>query len=47
MENELLMLPKFPNMKDLSVNDLCLSCHFNLLASFLDYCPNLEIPVEK
>ncbi|KAJ4808791.1 FBD-associated F-box protein [Rhynchospora pubera] len=33
---------EFSNLKDLSVECLCLSCHFNLLAFFLNHCPNLE-----
>ncbi|KAJ1691295.1 hypothetical protein LUZ63_015450 [Rhynchospora breviuscula] len=33
---------EFSNLKDLSVECLCLSCHFNLLGSFLNHCPNLE-----
>ncbi|KAJ3686669.1 hypothetical protein LUZ61_015833 [Rhynchospora tenuis] len=32
----------FSKLKDLSVDRLCLSCHFNLLASFLNHCPELE-----
>ncbi|KAJ4785553.1 FBD-associated F-box protein [Rhynchospora pubera] len=42
LENELPNCPEFPNVKDLSMNDLCLSCHFNLLACFLNQCPNLK-----
>ncbi|KAJ4789566.1 F-box/RNI-like superfamily protein [Rhynchospora pubera] len=42
LENELSNCPEFSNLKDLSVDDLCLSCHFNLLASFLNRCPYLE-----
>ncbi|KAJ4809093.1 F-box/RNI-like superfamily protein [Rhynchospora pubera] len=42
LEKELSNCPEFSNLKDLSVDELCLSCHFNLLASFLNRCPYLE-----
>ncbi|KAJ1691630.1 hypothetical protein LUZ63_015785 [Rhynchospora breviuscula] len=42
MEIELPNCPVFSNLKNLSVNNLCLRCHFNILASFLSHCPNLE-----
>ncbi|KAJ4808792.1 F-box/RNI-like superfamily protein [Rhynchospora pubera] len=39
---ELLNCLEFSNLKDLSVECLCLSCHFILIVSFLNDCPNLE-----
>ncbi|KAJ4782191.1 F-box family protein [Rhynchospora pubera] len=42
LENELSNCPEFSNLKDLSVDGLCLICHSNLLAYFLNHCPNLE-----
>ncbi|KAJ3687003.1 hypothetical protein LUZ61_016167 [Rhynchospora tenuis] len=42
LETELPNCPDFLNLKDLSVIDICLSCHFKLLSSFLNHCPNLE-----
>ncbi|KAJ3687002.1 hypothetical protein LUZ61_016166 [Rhynchospora tenuis] len=42
LESELPNYPVFSNLKYLSVDGLCLSCHFNLLASFLNHCLNLE-----
>ncbi|KAJ4757674.1 FBD-associated F-box protein [Rhynchospora pubera] len=41
LETEMLNCPEFSNLKDLSVDSLCLSCLCNLLASFLNHCPNL------
>ncbi|KAJ1704051.1 hypothetical protein LUZ63_003830 [Rhynchospora breviuscula] len=42
LETEMPNCSEFPNLKDLSVDSLCLSCHCDLLASFLNHCPNLE-----
>ncbi|KAJ4809092.1 F-box/RNI-like superfamily protein [Rhynchospora pubera] len=42
LENELSSCPDFSYVKNLSVNYLNLSCHFNLFASFLNHFPNLE-----
>ncbi|KAJ4744585.1 F-box/RNI-like superfamily protein [Rhynchospora pubera] len=42
LENELLSCPEFSNLKNLSVRGFCLHHRFNLLASFLNHCPNLE-----
>ncbi|KAJ1691592.1 hypothetical protein LUZ63_015747 [Rhynchospora breviuscula] len=42
LENELPNCPEFSNVKDLSLDDLCLSCNFSLFASFLNHFPNLE-----
>ncbi|KAJ3704386.1 hypothetical protein LUZ61_008091 [Rhynchospora tenuis] len=42
LENEMPNCPQLSNLKNLSVASLCLSCHFHLLASFLNQCPNLE-----
>ncbi|KAJ4794564.1 FBD-associated F-box protein [Rhynchospora pubera] len=42
LETELSHCPEFAKAKDLSVDGLCLSCHFYILASFLNHFPNLE-----
>ncbi|KAJ4809094.1 FBD-associated F-box protein [Rhynchospora pubera] len=42
LKNELPNCPEFSNVKDLSLDDLCLSCNFSLFASFLNHFPNLE-----
>ncbi|KAJ3708546.1 hypothetical protein LUZ61_012251 [Rhynchospora tenuis] len=42
LETEMPNCPEFSNLKELSVDNLCLTCHCNLLASFLNHCPNLE-----
>ncbi|KAJ3701097.1 hypothetical protein LUZ61_004802 [Rhynchospora tenuis] len=42
LEADLSHCPEFANAKDLSVDGLCLSCHFYILASFLNHFPNLE-----
>ncbi|KAJ3687143.1 hypothetical protein LUZ61_016307 [Rhynchospora tenuis] len=45
LENDLPNCPEYSNLKDLSVefsSSGCLLHHFNLLASFLNYCPHLE-----
>ncbi|KAJ4818392.1 F-box/RNI-like superfamily protein [Rhynchospora pubera] len=42
LEAELSHCPEFSNAKDLSVDGLCLSCHFYRLAAFLNHFPNLE-----
>ncbi|KAJ4798513.1 FBD-associated F-box protein [Rhynchospora pubera] len=42
LETEMPNCSEFTNLKDLSVEDLCLTCHCNLLASFLNHCPNLK-----
>ncbi|KAJ1691795.1 hypothetical protein LUZ63_015950 [Rhynchospora breviuscula] len=42
LENDLPNHPEFSILKNLNVKDFCLCHHFNLLASFLNHCPNLE-----